>query len=39
MNAAFVDLKKTFDTINHKILLKKLKLLGFRGKFLELLDR
>ena len=38
MNAAFVDLKKAFDTINHKILLKKMKLLGFRGKFLELLE-
>ena len=35
--AIFVDLKKAFDTVNHDILFEKLCLLGFRGKFGNLL--
>ena len=33
--AAFVDLKKAFDTVNTKILLRKLHEAGIRGKLLE----
>lgn len=31
----FIDLKKAFDTINHTILIKRLKNIGIRGKILE----
>ena len=30
-----MDLKKAFDTVNHEILLHKLKLHGINGTFLE----
>ena len=33
--AVFIDLRKVFDTVNHAVLLKKLKHLGIRGKILE----
>ena len=36
--AAFIDLKKAFDTVNHKILLEKLFLAGIKGKLLNLLS-
>ena len=36
--AIFVDLKKAFDTIDHDILIKKLKTIGIRGIVLEWLQ-
>ena len=36
-SACFIDLKNTFDTLDHKILLQKLEKYGFRGKILCLL--
>ena len=33
--AAFIDLRKAFDTVNHEILLKKMKMYGIVGNLLE----
>ena len=30
--AAFIDLKKAFDTVDHSLLIKKLNVFGLRGK-------
>ena len=35
--ATYIDMAKAFDTVNHEILLKKLKNLGFTGNLLKLL--
>ena len=35
--AIFLNIKKAFDSLDHKILLKKLDRYGFRGKFWNLL--
>lgn len=35
VHAIYTDFSKAFDTVNHRILLRKLKALGIRGKFLE----
>ena len=33
--AAFIDLKTAFDTVNHKILMDKLRYLGIKGNCLN----
>ena len=33
--AVFIDLRKAFDTVDHKILLKKLRLMGIEGDLFE----
>ena len=36
--ATFFDLKKAFDTVNHKILIKKLQAMGIKGGLLEWIE-
>ena len=36
-HAIFLNIKKAFDTIDHQLLIKKLYLYGFRGKFWNIL--
>ena len=36
--AAYIDMSKAFDTVNHNILLKKLQKLGFSRNLLKLLQ-
>ena len=33
--AAFIDFRKAFDTVNHEILIEKLKIIGIRGNLLN----
>ena len=35
-SAVFMDFRKAFDTVNHKILISKMERLGIRGQVLEL---
>ena len=36
--AVFIDLAKAFDTVNHKILLKKLDYIGIKGNLHKILE-